>query len=257
MACAAPHFTPVFPFFIAGVKNFESRLPLSDRSVGAKMSGMENFTLRRKRAGRLLRLLKKAFPDAGCTLEYQTPLDLLVATILSAQCTDRRVNLVTPALQARCKTPDDYVALGVKSLEKHIHSAGFYHNKAKNIVALCEILTRDFSGEVPQTLDALVALPGVGRKTAHVVLQNAFGVVAGVVVDTHVGRISRRLNLTDNDDPVKIEADLCALFPKKEWTDLSHRMILLGRSSCRAQNRNCENCPLKSDCPSALSPRGC
>lgn len=207
-------------------------------------------TLQRKRAARILRLLKKAFPDPGCTLEFQTPLDLLVATILSAQCTDRRVNLVAPALFAQCPTPNDYVALGVKSLETIIHSTGFYHNKAKNIIALCEVLIRDYGGQVPETLDELVALPGVGRKTANVVLQNAFGVVAGVVVDTHVGRISRRLNLTASGDPVKVEADLCALFPKKEWTNLSHRLILLGRSSCRAQNPNCENCPLKSDCPS-------
>lgn len=210
---------------------------------------MESFEERKKRAARILRRLKKEYPQVDCTLDFQSPLELLVATILSAQCTDRRVNEVVPALFARFRTPADYVAAGIPEIERMIRSTGFYHNKAKNIWSMCKILNERYDGRVPNTLAELTELPGVGRKTANVVLENAFGIVSGIVVDTHVGRISRRLALSDATDPGKVETDLCALFPKKEWIDLSHRLIQLGRGCCRAPRPNCADCFLRSECP--------
>ena len=204
-----------------------------------------------RRRKRILKKLNAAYPQVGCTLDHFNPFQLLIATILSAQCTDKRVNEVTPGLFKRFKTPDDFLRAGIPEIEDAIRSTGFYHNKAKNIYALCKRLKEDFHSKVPCTIDELVNLPGVGRKTANVVLGNAFGIVEGIVVDTHVGRISRKLGLTEATDPEKVERDLVSFVPKKEWVDFSHRLITHGRQICRARRPLCEKCPLASDCPSA------
>lgn len=198
---------------------------------------------------RILRLLRKQYPDAECALNYETPEQLLVATILSAQCTDERVNIVTAELFRRYPTAADLARAPLRSLEKLVKSAGFYRNKAKNIKGCCTALVERYDGEVPQDLEALVELPGVGRKTANVVLGTAFGLATGVVVDTHVSRISRRLGLTRQKDPVKIERDLMEQLPRKEWVMYSHRVIHHGRQVCKARKADCENCKLKDVCP--------
>lgn len=198
---------------------------------------------------RILRLLRKQYPDAECALNYETPVQLLVATILSAQCTDVRVNIVTAELFRRYPTAPDLARAPLRSLEKLVKSAGFYRNKAKNIKGCCTALVERYDGEVPQDLEALVELSGVGRKTANVVLGTAFGLATGVVVDTHVSRISRRLGLTRQKDPVKIERDLIEHLPRKEWVMYSHRVIHHGRQVCKARKADCENCKLKDVCP--------
>lgn len=200
-------------------------------------------------ARKILRRLKKAFPDALCTLDFRNEFELLIATILSAQCTDKRVNEVTSELFRRFQTPKDFVKAGVPAVEKAIKSTGFYRNKAKNIVAACEQIDRG-GGRVPNDFDRLVALPGVGRKTANVVLGSGFGIAAGIAVDTHVGRIARRLGLSSESNPEKVERDLAALFPKSEWIGLSHRLIQLGRSCCSARAPRCGECVLNDLCPS-------
>ena len=200
-------------------------------------------------ARKLLRKLKSLFPEADCTLDHLNPFQLLVATVLSAQCTDKRVNQITPALFRRFPTPQSFADAQLEAIEEAVQSTGFYHNKAKNIQALSRMLIERFGGEVPNALDALITLPGVGRKTANVVLGNAFGIVSGVVVDTHVGRLARRLGLSAETDPAKVERDLTRLFPKKEWVGISHRLILLGRSACTARNPNCPHCPVADLCP--------
>ncbi len=205
---------------------------------------------RKARAAELLRRLPEIYPDAHCELDFNNPIELLVATILSAQCTDKRVNIVTKVLFQRCKTVEDYAAISQEEMETIIHSAGFYRNKAKNLRAMAAALIANHHGQVPQTLEALAALPGVGRKTANVVLGNAFDINAGVVVDTHVGRLSGRLGLTTHTDPVKIETDLAGLFPRESWTDLSHWLIWHGRRRCMSRNPDCPHCELKSFCPS-------
>lgn len=206
---------------------------------------------RAERARELLTRLPAVYPDAHCELTHSNPLELLVATILSAQCTDKRVNLVTPALFRRCRTARDYAAIPQTELENIIHSTGFYRNKAKNLRALGSALIENHKGSVPKTLGELAALPGVGRKTANVVLGNAFGLNEGVVVDTHVARLARRLGLTKADDPVRIERDLVRLFPQQHWTDLSHWLIFHGRRRCKARNPDCKDCELRDICPSA------
>lgn len=206
---------------------------------------------RLERARELARRLPLIYPDAHCELDYTNPLELLVATILSAQCTDKRVNIVTKALFQRCRSAEDYAAILQEELEQIIHSAGFYRNKAKNIRAMAERLLTEFHGEIPRTLDELASLPGVGRKTGNVVLGNAFAINEGVVVDTHVGRLSNRLKLTSHIDPVKIELDLIKLFPRECWTILSHWLIWHGRRRCYARKPDCQNCELRDICPSA------
>ncbi len=203
----------------------------------------------KRHAAQVVRGLKKLYPAAVCALSFSNPLELLIATILSAQCTDQRVNLVTPALFAQFPVAADYAAAPREELERLIQSTGFFRNKAKNIQACCQQLVEKYGGEVPQTLEALVVLPGVGRKTANVVLGTAFGLASGVVVDTHVGRLSKRLGLTRHSDPVKIERDLMALVPRKEWIDLSHRLIQHGRKVCLARRPRCEICALDKICP--------
>ncbi len=199
----------------------------------------------------IIRKLKKRFPDAGCSLIHRTPLQLLVSTILSAQCTDARVNIVTQDLFKRYKTAKDYAAADPDELEEIIKSTGFFRNKTKSILGMAQALLENHGGKVPQTMEELVRLPGVGRKTANVVLGNAFGVDEGVVVDTHVGRITNRLKLTKNKDAVKIERDLMRIVPKKEWTLFPHLMIEHGRAICQARKPRCEACPINTLCPSS------
>ncbi|QDT68370.1 Ultraviolet N-glycosylase/AP lyase [Planctomycetes bacterium MalM25] len=204
---------------------------------------------RKAQSKRVLRRLKADYPDAECALRYDTPVQLLVATILSAQCTDERVNKVTAKLFADCPTAEDLAALPIKRLEEYVQSAGFFRNKAKNLKACCTDLVEKYDGEVPRDLDALVALAGVGRKTANVVLGTAFGIPSGVVVDTHVGRLSRRTGLTEQKDPVKVERELMPLLPKSRWVDFSHRMIYHGRQVCDARKPDCEACSMRRFCP--------
>jgi endonuclease-3 len=200
------------------------------------------------RARRIVRLLGKQYPDAHCALNHETPLQLLVATILSAQCTDVRVNLVTLSLFARYPTTQAYATAEPAELETAIQSTGFFRNKARNIIACCRQIVAQHNGQVPGTMELLVQLPGVGRKTANVILGNAFG-VPGITVDTHVGRLSRRMGLTAATDPDKVEQDLMRLIPKKEWTMFSHRMIFHGRQVCHSRKPNCEGCILAKICP--------
>jgi endonuclease III len=202
----------------------------------------------KRRARRVLDALAATYPDAHCALDHRTPIQLLVATILSAQCTDVRVNLVTPTLFARYRTARDFAGADQGELERLIAPTGFFRNKAKNIIACCRAIVEKHNGEVPGTLEELVQLPGVGRKTANVILGNAFG-VPGITVDTHVGRLSRRLGLTTHDDPVKVEFDLMALIPKSDWTMFSHRLIFHGRQVCAARKPDCPACPMNRFCP--------
>ncbi len=206
-------------------------------------------TKNKRHAGRVVGQLRRDYPDAKCALKFQTPVQLLVATILSAQCTDARVNMVTTELFKRYPSAHDLANATLRSLEKLIQSTGFFRNKAKHIKACCQRLAQEHNGEVPRDLNVLVQLAGVGRKTANVVLGTAYGMPTGIVVDTHVGRLSRRLGLTEETDPVKVERHLMDLLPKKEWIDYSHRMIYHGRAVCKARKPRCEACSLRRMCP--------
>jgi endonuclease-3 len=203
----------------------------------------------KRRAARVAKLLAEEYPDAECALKFRSPLELLIATILSAQCTDVRVNLVTKGLFSRYRSAEDFAHADLAELEQQIKSTGFFRNKAKNIQACCRQLVEEHGGEVPQELEKLVKLPGVGRKTANVVLGTAFEIAVGVVVDTHVARLTWRLGLTKHKDPVKIERDLMALLPPQEWVDFSHRLIHHGRRVCIARSPKCEACRLEKICP--------
>jgi len=203
----------------------------------------------KRHAAQVVRRLRKAYPEAECALKYGSPLELLIATILSAQCTDVRVNLVTPALFRSYPNAAAYAAAPRADLETAIQSTGFFRSKAKNIQECCRLLVEKHAGVVPQRLEDLVQLPGVGRKTANVVLGTAFGQASGVVVDTHVTRISGRLGLTEQSDAVKIEADLMKVLPRKEWIGFSHRMIHHGRRICIARKPKCGECTLADICP--------
>ena len=209
---------------------------------------------RNERAERLSKELPSIYPDAHCELDFKNPLELLVATILSAQCTDVRVNMVTRTLFKRCKSAADYASIPQEELEEIIRSTGFYRNKAKSLRGMGAALLERHGGKVPSTMEELSALPGAGRKTANVVLGNAFGINEGVVVDTHVGRLSRRLGLTTHNDPVNIERDLMKLISREQWTLFSHWLIWHGRRRCKARNPDCEACELRSFCPSADRP---
>jgi endonuclease-3 len=202
----------------------------------------------KQRLRRIRSVLAKLYPDAHCALNYDNPLQLLIATVLSAQCTDIRVNLVTPALFARFPDARAFAEADIGQLEKAIQSTGFFRNKARNIKACCQILVDQHGGQVPATMEELVPLPGIGRKTANVILGNAFG-VPGITVDTHVGRLSRRLGLSAAEDPVKVERDLMELIPRKDWTMFSHRLIFHGRRVCFARKPNCAECALAAYCP--------
>lgn len=206
-------------------------------------------TPQKQQARRVVRRLKADYPDAVCALENETAFQLLIATILSAQCTDERVNIVTQVLFAKYPTAADLARVPLPKIERIIKSTGFFRNKAKNIKACSQALVEQYDGEVPRTLEELVALPGVGRKTANVVLGTAYGIPTGVVVDTHVTRLCNRLGLTRHTDAEKIERELMELLPKKEWIDFAHRMIWHGRKVCIARKPKCPACSMKSFCP--------
>jgi endonuclease-3 len=203
---------------------------------------------RSERAARILSILNARYPQVTTQLLHRNPFELLVATILSAQCTDSQVNRVTPELFKRMHTPRDFVAASIAEIERIVRPTGFYRNKARNIKSCCQALVERHGGEVPRTLEELVALPGVGRKTANVVLGAAFN-TPGIVVDTHVARITHRLALTRNRDPKKIELDLMRVIPKEEWSDFSLRLIFFGRETCTARKPKCPTCPLRPLCP--------
>ena len=198
-------------------------------------------------------ILKKMYPQAKCALDHKNPLELLIATILSAQCTDVRVNIVTKELFKKYKSAGDWAGVELEQIEQEIRSTGFFHNKALNIKNTCQRIANDFGGKVPSTMEQLLELSGVGRKTANVVLGNAFG-VQGIVCDTHVIRLSRRLKLSSNSDPVKLEYDLMEIVPKKNWTLFSHLIVFHGRNICRARKPDCENCRIAKYCPIANRP---
>lgn len=203
-----------------------------------------------RRTRRINRILAAQYPDARCELDYRNPLELLVATVLSAQCTDRRVNQVTPALFATYPDAASYAGARREDLEEIIRPTGFFRNKASHLMSIGTILTSEYGGDVPRSMNALVSLPGVGRKTANVVLGNAFG-VPGFPVDTHVGRVVRRLGLTEATDPVVVEREITAMVEKKEWTMFSHRLIFHGRQVCHSRRAECGECVLNQLCPSA------
>lgn len=205
-----------------------------------------------ERVAALIEAFRRVYPNAHCELVFASPLQLLVATVLSAQCTDKRVNMVTESLFARYRSAADFAQVGQEELEEGIRSTGFFRNKAKNIRALAAALVEHHGGEVPADMEALTALPGVGRKTANVVLGNAFGLNEGVVVDTHVTRLSARLRLTQATTPEKIEEDLMELVPREEWTNFSHWLIWHGRRRCTARKPDCAGCEVQGLCPSAF-----
>lgn len=219
------------------------------RSSSPKQSPASGLTLE-ERAGRILERLNESCP-ARIELNFSNPLELAVATILSAQCTDRRVNEVTAELFRKYRTPEDYAAADPEEFQEEIRSTGFFRNKTKSILGFAETLVEEHGGRVPDRMKDLVELPGIGRKTANVILGSGFGVNEGIVVDTHVKRVSRRLGLTDEKNPEKIEADLMELIPSEEWTDFGLRMIQHGRYTCTARKPACGECPLEDLCPSA------
>jgi endonuclease-3 len=205
------------------------------------------------RVRKITPILKKTYPEARIALHFSSPLELLIATILSAQCTDARVNMVTPGLFKKYRSAADWAKADLKQIEEDIRTCGFYHNKAVSIQGACRRIVDEYGGKVPGTMDELVTLPGVGRKTANVVLGNAFGVPA-IACDTHVIRLSRRLQLSENGDPVKLEFDLADIVPKKDWTLFSHLLIFHGRNVCIARKPQCPVCPIAEHCPAANNP---
>ncbi len=225
-------------------------MPRQPARKPAKKQTKESLEDKRKRARKIFRLLKKEHPDACCALERRDPFDLLVATILSAQCTDVQVNSVTKTLFKKCRTPQDYLKMTQEQLEREIRSTGFFRNKAKNIQGACRLLIDRFDSEIPRTMEELIELPGVARKTANIVLSHGFGLAEGIAVDTHVGRLSRRLAFSEHTNPVKVEADLCALFAKKDWIIVSDVLIFHGRRVCWSRKPNHDACVVRDMCPS-------
>lgn len=213
-----------------------------------KVTRPKNAAERRQRVSEILRGLDKMYPDAACALHHGNPWELLVATILSAQCTDKRVNQVTPGLFAKYPTPQDFAAVRPEVLAQDIRSTGFFNNKAKSIVGAARRVTTEFGGQVPKTIEELLTIPGAARKTANVVLGTAYGIASGVVVDTHVQRIARRLDLTRQTNPVKIEQDLMKVIPRNKWILFSHQIILHGRALCVARTPKCAECSLNPVC---------
>lgn len=217
-----------------------------------KRAGRERQALRARRARLIFRRLARSYPEARTALDHHNAFELLCATILSAQCTDARVNLVTPHLFARYPTPEALAAASRTDVEEIIRSTGFFRNKSKSLIGMAQAIVADYGGEVPRSMAELRNLPGVGRKTANVILGNAFGINEGITVDTHVARLSHRLGLTREEDPEKIERDLMPLFPRKHWATLSHLLIFHGRQVCIARVPRCERCVLNDVCPSSL-----
>jgi endonuclease-3 len=210
----------------------------------------------KQRVRKIIRLLKRAYPDAKCSLNHSNAFELLIATILSAQCTDARVNIVTQDLFRKYRKPEDYLKVAPKELEKDIRTTGFFRNKTRSIQGTAKLLTEQFDGKVPETIEELLELPGVARKTANVVLGNAFGVISGVVVDTHVTRLSHRLALSAEKTAEKIEQDLIAIVPRKDWVIFSHLLIAHGREICKARNPLCAECVVEKYCPSSYLKTG-
>lgn len=217
---------------------------------------METVTALKERTKKIVRILKRAYPDARCSLNHSNAFELLVATILSAQCTDARVNMVTEDLFRKYRKPDDYLNVSEEELQEDIRTTGFFRNKTKSIQGTARALIEEYRGKVPQTMDELLELPGVARKTANVVLGNAFGIHAGVVVDTHVTRLSRRLALTSEKTAEKIEQDLIVIVPKKDWVIFSHLLIAHGRATCKARAPLCAECGVEKYCPSSYLKTG-
>lgn len=213
----------------------------------------ESWPKKQKRARSVLARLERAYPKARIVLKYGNPMQLLAAVIMSAQATDKKVNEVTATLFKKYKTVSDFADADQKMLEKEIRQTGFYRQKAKSIIESAKIIRDRFGGKLPRTMNEMLQLRGVARKTANVVLGNAYGVVEGIAVDTHVRRLSQRIGLSEEDDPVKIEKDLMKLFPKKKWFKLTYTLIDHGRAICTARNRKCAECPIKNICPSSLA----
>jgi len=211
---------------------------------------------RKERTEQVIKLLKRAHPDAHCALNHSNAFELLIATILSAQCTDERVNIVTADLFRKYRRPEDYLKVRDVELQQDIKTTGFFRNKTKSIQGACKMLVEEFTGEVPRTMDELLQLPGVARKTANVVLGVAYGIAVGIVVDTHVSRLSQRLRLTKQKDPGKIESELMELVPKKDWIIFSHLLIFHGRRVCKARRPLCEECVVERLCPSSILKTG-
>jgi endonuclease-3 len=210
----------------------------------------------KQRVRKIIRLLKRAYPDAKCSLNHSNPFELLIATILSAQCTDARVNIVTQDLFRKYRKPEDYLKVSEKELQRDIRTTGFFRNKTKSIQGTARVLTEQYGSEVPKTIEELLELPGVARKTANVVLGNAFGISSGVVVDTHVTRLSHRLGLSKQKTAEKIEQDLIAIVPKKDWVLFPHLFISHGRAICKARNPICAECVIEKHCPSSYLKTG-
>jgi endonuclease III len=232
-------------------KPFLAKELKKDRVIGLKNNAVEADM--KTRASTIIRLLEKEYPQAKIALKYNNPLELLVATILSAQCTDERVNKVTATLFKKYRNVGDYAYADLTELELDIRPTGFYRNKAKNIKQTGQILADRFSSQVPKTMEEMLQLPGVARKTANIVLQNAYGIIEGIAVDTHVRRVSKRLGLTENEDQDKIEQDLMEIIPKNEWMRITDLLIFLGRNVCVAKKPHCEACVLNKICPSAFT----
>jgi len=205
-----------------------------------------------KNAIKIIEILKESYPDAKCSLDFKTPFELVIATILSAQCTDERVNKTTPSIFAKYSTPEDFANINIEELENLVHPCGFYKNKAKNIKECSKKILSDFNGEVPQSAEALFTLPGVGRKTANVVMLEAFGIAQGIAVDTHAKRISNLIGFSKEIDPLKIEQDLLKIFPQKYLKDINHLFMWHGRNTCVARNPKCNSCPINQYCNNSL-----
>ena len=225
-----------------------------DKSPHSKMR--ETKAQKKDRTQEIVRLLKRAHPDAHCALNHSNAFELLIATILSAQCTDERVNIVTADLFRKYRKPEDYLKVRDTELQQDIKTTGFFRNKTKSIQGACKMLVEEFDSEVPRTMEELLTLPGVARKTANVVLGVAYGIAAGIVVDTHVSRLSHRLGLTKQKDAGKIETDLVNLVPKKDWIIFSHLLIFHGRRVCKARRPLCEECAVEKLCPSSMLKTG-
>jgi endonuclease III len=236
---------------IIAFPNDRSNVREMARRTPAALLPQETLSQKRRRSRQLIKRLKAAHPDARCSLNYSNPLELLVATVLSAQCTDERVNRVTESLFKKYRTANDFAGASLEELEEDIKSTGFYRNKAKALRRCCAELVAQYGGEVPSNIAALVQLPGIGRKTANVILGNAYDVAAGIVVDTHVRRLAGRLGLTKHTDPDKIEQDLLHLVPRGDWIIIGHLLILHGRRICPARAPKCPVCPVNDLCPSA------
>jgi endonuclease-3 len=226
---------------------------LKQTSDSPKQRSPEIYLEPKERAAKIIQLLEKEYPNAKIALNFTNPLELLIATVLSAQTTDERVNQVTKALFKKYTKAEDYAKANITELEQDVRSTGFYHNKAKNVQKTCQILVEKYRGQIPKTMEELVELPGVARKTANIVLYGAFGIISGVAVDTHVRRLSQRLGLTENEDQDKIEQDLMKLVPSFQWMRFADLLIFHGRRVCMAKKPNCTGCVLSIFCPCAFA----